>query len=150
MKKIFIVASLLFCTSIVLSQDRHHEKIKALKVGYITEQLNLSPKEAQEFWPIYNAYDQKRSNFRDEERDLIRNEGSDIDNLTEKEASSLVLKLKALELTKDDAEQRYISDLQKTLSGKKILKLYRAEKDFRKKLLHRLRDEKSKGHRKPR
>lgn len=150
MKKIFILASLLLCTSIVLSQDRHHEKIKALKVGYITEQLNLSPKEAQEFWPIYNAYDQKRSDFRDEERDLIRNEGSDIDNLTEKEASSLVLKLKALELTKDDAEQRYISDLQKTLSGKKILKLYRAEKDFRKKLLHRLRDEKSKGNRKPR
>lgn len=150
MKKLFILASLLLCTSIVLSQDRHHEKIKALKVGYITEQLNLSPKEAQEFWPIYNAYDQKRSNFRDEERNLIRNEGSDIDNLTEKEASSLVLKLKALELTKDDAEQRYISDLQKTLSGKKILKLYRAEKDFRKKLLHRLRDEKSKGNRKPR
>lgn len=150
MKKIFILASLLLCTSIVLSQDRHHEKIKALKVGYITEQLNLSPKEAQEFWPIYNAYDQKRSDFRDEERDLIRNEGSDIDNLTEKEASSLVLKLKALELTKDDAEQRYISDLQKTLSGKKILKLYRAEKDFRKKLLHRLRDDKSKGNRKPR
>lgn len=150
MKKIFILASLLLCTSIVLSQNRHHEKIKALKVGYITEQLNLSPKEAQEFWPIYNAYDQKRSDFRDEERDLIRNEGSDIDNLTEKEASSLVLKLKALELTKDDAEQRYISDLQKTLSGKKILKLYRAEKDFRKKLLHRLRDEKSKGNRKPR
>lgn len=150
MKQLFILASLLLCTSIVLSQDRHHEKIKALKVGYITEQLNLSPKEAQEFWPIYNAYDQKRSDFRDEERDLIRNEGSDIDNLTEKEASSLVLKLKALELTKDDAEQRYISDLQKTLSGKKILKLYRAEKDFRKKLLHRLRDEKSKGNRKPR
>lgn len=150
MKQLFILASLLLCTSIVLSQNRHHEKIKALKVGYITEQLNLSPKEAQEFWPIYNAYDQKRSDFRDEERDLIRNEGSDIDNLTEKEASSLVLKLKALELTKDDAEQRYISDLQKTLSGKKILKLYRAEKDFRKKLLHRLRDEKSKGNRKPR
>ena len=33
------------------------EKIKTLKIAYITEQLNLTAKEAQDFWPIYNTYD---------------------------------------------------------------------------------------------
>lgn len=144
MKNILILVGLLIYTSTLLSQDRDHDKIKALKVGYITEQVGLTPEEAQEFWPIYNDYDKKRSAFREKEYNLIKNNGSDIDKLTEKEAFNLVIGLKELELTKDDAEQRYINDLQKTLSSKKILKLYRAEKDFRKQLLHRLRDKKSK------
>ena len=29
------------------------EKVKALKVAYITEQLDLTTEEAQKFWPIY-------------------------------------------------------------------------------------------------
>lgn len=31
-------------------------KIEAIKVAYITKQLNLSAEEAQKFWPVHNAY----------------------------------------------------------------------------------------------
>lgn len=30
--------------------------IEAIKVAYITKQLNLSAEEAQKFWPVHNAY----------------------------------------------------------------------------------------------
>ena len=33
------------------------EKLKALKVAHITEQLDLTKKEAENFWPIYNAHE---------------------------------------------------------------------------------------------
>ena len=32
------------------------EKIEALKMGYISKELDLSPEEAQKFWPVYNQY----------------------------------------------------------------------------------------------
>jgi hypothetical protein len=40
---------------------RHHLQVKApnieaIKVAYITKELNLSAEEAQKFWPVHNAY----------------------------------------------------------------------------------------------
>ncbi len=32
------------------------EKIEALKVAFISKDLNLTPQEAERFWPIYNQY----------------------------------------------------------------------------------------------
>ncbi len=32
------------------------EKIEALRIAFISQQLNLTPDEAQKFWPVYNAY----------------------------------------------------------------------------------------------
>ena len=36
------------------------EQIKALKVGFITNELALTTEEASKFWPIYNAFDDKQ------------------------------------------------------------------------------------------
>ena len=41
-------------------------KVKALKIAYITEELDLTTEEAQKFWPIYNAFDDKQSELRHE------------------------------------------------------------------------------------
>src|SRR5215831_10231735 len=30
--------------------------LQALKIAFITKRLNLSPEEAEKFWPIYNRY----------------------------------------------------------------------------------------------
>jgi hypothetical protein len=32
------------------------KKIQAMEVAYITKELNLSPEEAQKFWPVFNKY----------------------------------------------------------------------------------------------
>ena len=37
-------------------REKIAQNIDALKIAYITKQLNLSPDEAQKFWPIYNNY----------------------------------------------------------------------------------------------
>ena len=33
------------------------ERLQALKIAYITKKLNLTPEEAQRFWPVYNQYE---------------------------------------------------------------------------------------------
>jgi hypothetical protein len=35
------------------------EQIKAMKVAFITTELDLNSSEAEKFWPIYNAFEEK-------------------------------------------------------------------------------------------
>jgi len=32
------------------------KKIQAMEMAFITKELNLSPDEAQKFWPVFNQY----------------------------------------------------------------------------------------------
>src|SRR5258708_22076177 len=53
------------------------DKIKAARIGLITQRLNLTPEQAQKFWPLYNEFDQKRAElrklFRDAQREINPN-----------------------------------------------------------------------------
>ena len=40
------------------------EQIKALKVAFITTELNLTPEEAAKFWPIFNAFEDKQKEIK--------------------------------------------------------------------------------------
>ena len=56
MKAIFTLLFLI-CTLFVFAQDGERGgRIESLKIAFLTKKLNLSPEEAQRFWPIYNNY----------------------------------------------------------------------------------------------
>src|SRR5690606_25598231 len=48
----------LTCSFQLFAQDSRgrSEQIEAIKVAFITNKLDLTSKEAQRFWPIYNSY----------------------------------------------------------------------------------------------
>ena len=35
------------------------EKMEAMRVGFITQKLDLTSEEAQKFWPVYNEFQKK-------------------------------------------------------------------------------------------
>ena len=58
MKKLFSVL-VIFCWLALPAQSQDGPKrpmLEAYKTAFITQRLNLSPEEAQKFWPIYNVY----------------------------------------------------------------------------------------------
>lgn len=119
------------------------EKIKALKVAYITEQLQLTSDEAAKFWPIYNAYEDKQKVFKQEKKRayLDRMDGSEIDQMTDKEATAL---LSQMENTEDELYQlrkKFITSLKGVIPPVKIIKLKKAEEGFNRKLLQQYRDQ---------
>ena len=71
-------------------RTENREKIKSLKVAFITDRLELSAKEAQQFWPVYNDYEDKREALRQKERTQIKSKIRDAASLTEKEAEVLL------------------------------------------------------------
>lgn len=56
-----MIIGLLCMTVISFAQEqkpdpKQEEKIQALEIAFISRKLNLTPDEAQKFWPVYNEY----------------------------------------------------------------------------------------------
>ena len=118
------------------------EKIKALKVAYITEQLELSSEEAQKFWPVYNAFDDKQFDIKHSKMKAIvtKFEDGGIDQLSEKEALDLITKMETYEDDMHNLKKKFLKDLLSVLPPKKIIKLKKAEDEFNRKLLREFRE----------
>ncbi len=151
--KTFIIFSVLFVgiTLNMQAQQRPHlfknnDKIKALKTAYITEALDLTPKEAEKFWPVYNQYDKKIMELRFKKMHDLRNKIRTKENfnaLSEKEAQNILAGFLNIERNILDEKSNLNKQLLKVISAKKILKLYRAEDSFNRRLLQRLRGDRA-------
>ena len=72
MKRIFTILFVVGCLNAAAQPNVRLERFKALKVAFITEKLDLSPKEAQGFWPIYNKYSNDSDEIRQKQREEYR------------------------------------------------------------------------------
>lgn len=117
------------------------EQIKAMKVGFITNELALTTEEAAKFWPIYNAYDDKQFEIKHQKMKAFRNRmDSDFSKMNEKESSLLLSQMECSEDELYHLRKKFISNLKCILPSVKIIKLKKAEDDFNKKLLQQYRD----------
>jgi len=105
--------------------QKKKQEIDAEKIAHITIKLNLTPEEAQVFWPVYNEY----KNQMEGEMKAWRGEKGTIDyeKISDKDASSLADKQiihmqKMLEIKKN-----YYAKFKQVLPPKKLLKFYDAE-----------------------
>jgi hypothetical protein len=118
------------------------EKIKSLKVAYITEKLSLDSKEAQEFWPIYNEYEEKRHELMRKEHSQIKDKLENSDDLTEKEAKKLLTLKISIEEDEEELDKAFLLEVSKVTSAKKALLLLKAEEDFKRDLIKQYRHNK--------
>lgn len=118
------------------SQEKK-DKIKALKVAYITEKLDLTSDEAQQFWPIYNTFDEKHFRLRHQikKEGFKHLKGENFDNLSEKDALELLTQFEKNEDELYVAKKKFRTEIKKVLSAKKILLLKKTEDEFNRKLL---------------
>lgn len=139
-KQLITVLFLMFSITFY-SQESKKEKIKALKIAYITKSLDLSSNEAEKFWPIYNTYDEKQFDLRMVKMRKIREDlkSKPIDNFSNAEANTLLNQIDDMEDESYQNRKKLIVDLRKTISPLKILKLKQAEDEFNKSLLKQYR-----------
>jgi Spy/CpxP family protein refolding chaperone len=145
MKTNKLVLIILFLLTIqVFAQPQRGEKkeqIKALKVGFITTELELTSDEASKFWPIFNAFEDKQFELRQQKMKAFKGRiDSDLDKMSEKEASALLAQMETNEDELYQARKKFIASLRGVLPSVKIIKLKKAEDDFNRKLLQQYRD----------
>ena len=130
MKKILLI--LLFSLSLnVFAQNK--DRIKALKIAFITEQLQLTEVEAQKFWPVYNAFETENHKLRKETRRKFRD--VDFESMTDQDAKKHLEEWMATENKKHELRQQFAKDLLGVLPAKKIIKLKATEDAFNRRMM---------------
>ncbi|WP_157208182.1 hypothetical protein [Mariniflexile maritimum] len=118
--------------SIITFGQPNRDKIKTLKIAYITEKLDLSEKEAQQFWPIYNSYEEENSKLRGDAYQARKK--INFETLSEEEAKQFLKETRLNEAKRQAAENDFIDRLTKVISAKKIIMLHKIEDDFKRKM----------------
>ena len=141
LKNIFLPVLLLVSIS-VFSQPQQpvREKVESMKVGFITERLNLTSEEAKVFWPVYNKYEDDLEVLRKSRRENLMNAKKNFDEMGDKEIEKAVDNEIAFRQNELDLLKKYHPQFKQVLPIKKVAKLYRAEEDFKRKLLDMIQE----------
>ncbi len=152
MKNTFLTSTLLVAllaiSSTGIAQDPDHgsipqekmAEIKAQKSAYITTKLQLTPEMAQQFWPIYNAYDAENEVLRNAMREQFKQAREQGSSMTEAQANEHLAKTMANRQKELDLERQYNEKFKKSIGALKTVELQRAERDFNREVLRRLKD----------
>ena len=123
------------------------EKMMSEKIAFITMELQLTPEEAQVFWPVYNQINQKNKDAQKAMNKAYRamvkalEEGT----VSDKELNALLDDYLAAKQAHKEAGKGDADQYRKVLPAKKVAKLYVAEENFRR---HHIRNFKG-GHKGP-
>ncbi len=119
-----------------------YEQVQSAKIAFFTSSLELTPQEAEAFWPVYNQFWKERESAHRRIQGSLRA----IDRLLSGEKAATDYELKKMldvymnNLSSDAViQKKYYEEFLKVLSIKQVAKLYRAEEDFRIKMIHQLR-----------
>lgn len=150
MLKHLIILLALFATSTpILAQpgssgeaDRF-ARIKAAKEAFLREELPLSEKEAAAFFPIYWRYEQELRGNRSGRGGRHGGRNAPEGQLTEAEAIDRLrvnrTRRREMMALQEKSEDAYL----KILPATKVIRLHRVEREFREKLLRRLKHSRS-------
>ncbi|MFK7783052.1 hypothetical protein, partial [Psychroserpens sp.] len=118
---ITILVCFLTITTFAQPNGKMKERIKAQKIAFITEKLDLTTEEAQQFWPIYNAHEKEMEMLRINGREKRRN--LNIETISDTEAKNALNDLLAFEKEQQELKADLVENLLKVIPAKKIIAL---------------------------
>lgn len=138
MKKILLLSILTLFSVATMAQDEARKKIEAAKIALITERLELSPEQAEKFWPVYNEYFKELRGYR-KEYDLAK-KNFNAEKATDEEYRQLLDLGHRLKERQLNLEKQYSERLLTIITNRQMLNLRKAEGDFKRMLMDRMRD----------
>lgn len=109
------------------------EKMMSEKIAFITTELDLTPEEAQVFWPVYNQLSKEKKKTQKAMMDSYRQllEALRSDTVSDKEIDKLLDNYLAAKQAQKECGKDDAAKFRKVLPSKKVAKLYVAEEKFR-------------------
>lgn len=116
------------------------ERVHAAKIGYITERVKLTDRQAEQFWPVYNRYEKE---LREARRQAFQRARSQRDAAVESEADALRAIDSRLEAQEEaiEVQRKYKTEFLRIISAEQLLALYDAEREFNRMVVQRLRQQ---------
>lgn len=119
-------------------------KVESMRIGFLTQKLDLTPEEAQKFWPVHNEFKKKREELHKINKEEKKKVKEDNDELSDKQIETMVDDEMVFRQKNLDLEKEYHSKFKSVLPIKKVAKLYRAEEQFSHHLLEQISGTKGK------
>ncbi|MFM6975877.1 MAG: hypothetical protein ACKOW2_03380 [Sphingobacteriaceae bacterium] len=109
------------------------QKLESAKIGFLTTRMDLNSKEAEKFWPIYNQYQKEMRELMKQRRDAVQ-ANADV-SAKDRLDDQMEMEAKMLDLRK-----KYTREFERAVSPEKVLELYKAEREFKQKLVQELQN----------
>jgi hypothetical protein len=135
MKKLIILIAIILTGLSARAQDKR-EQIESARIAFISQRLNLSPAQAEKFWPLYNEFSSKRQDIKRAIRKT--QQASQEGAITEEALKTNLYTTTALKQKELDLEKEYLGRFLLVLSARQVTELQKAEKDFLKTMLDKL------------
>jgi hypothetical protein len=136
---LFIITLLCITTSSGYAQQGSdaelRDRIRAAQIAYLSQKLDLTPDEAQKFWPLYNQYTKEVEQLIAERR----NTGAKQADHPEKPQTGGDKELR-YERRMLDIKTHYDKEFQKVLPTAKAGNVFRTEREFRSQLVRSLKE----------
>ncbi|MCC6278974.1 MAG: hypothetical protein IT262_00135 [Saprospiraceae bacterium] len=126
------------CSAVAVAQrnpEVRDKKVQAYRVAVFTEVLNLTPSEAEGFWPLFNDYLDKREEIQAQLKPTTQLDGMNDNEVEDYVKKHFELRQRELDLEKDLGQR-----LRKVLPLRKIAKIPVAEREFREALVKKLQE----------
>ena len=136
--KLLIIALVLLCGTGFAQTGSGMDKIKSLKIAFITERLNLSSEEAAVFWPVYNEHEASLEALRLRERNEIRGRLRNFQNMSDQQIQQLMDEFLNLQKERSERNIAFLKRMTNLISARKTFLLIKAEDDFKKRLLQQI------------
>lgn len=115
------------------------QKIEAMKIGLITNRLNLTTDQAPQFWAVYNEYNAKKQELNRRIRQL--NDEPSRSNLNDNQLVNGLREVNATKQKLADLDDEYMSRFLKVVTPAQLAELYKTEQMFNKMLLNKLNNQ---------
>ena len=115
------------------------ERVRAEKVAFLTEEIDLTESEAQVFWPIYNEIQKSQRDGFEAAKNAYDAMAKGVEEKkSSKEMEKLVKAYIDAKEKNEGIETKYLNKLLKVLPAEKVARYYVAEEKFRHQQIGRL------------
>ncbi len=111
-------------------------QLEQARTDYLTAQMDLSPAQADRFWPLYDEFADRRRDILRQLRPLRRPVG---DALTEAEAKAQLRRWHELRAQEVALSTEYTDRFLEVLTARQVRQLYAAERAFSSEVLRQVR-----------
>lgn len=134
--RIALVALAFFPLS-AAAQPAGNPRVEALRIAFITERLELSPKESEAFWPAIRVHHRELESLR-KRIDTLLDEAKT--GVTEARAEEIFNALQGLQQAELDRRELLLKDAAAVVGYARALRLPAAEREFRMRVAEEIRD----------
>jgi len=119
---------------------KSQEELKSQKIAFLTQKLELTPAEAEKFWPVYNEYWERKYKIIGDKRTAMKYCTENMRSMKEEEIAKYANMYIDFQKQESELLAEFNGKFREILPPSKVFKLYQADYEFKTYLLKQIKE----------